>query len=128
MESPAEKTKAFKKRLYAFTLSLIEAIDGMPKSDLVARRLADQLLRSGTSVLGNYVEGISGSSRKDMANFFKYSLKSCNESKVWICLLRDSKRMKSGAARSLLSELNEFSKILTSSVLTLKGFERNHQS
>jgi four helix bundle protein len=113
--------------LYAFALSLINAIDGMPKNDLVARRLSDQLLRSGTSVLGNYVEGVSGSSRKDMANFFKHSLKSSNESKVWICLLRDSKRMKSETAKALLSELNAFSKILTSSVLTLKGFERNRQ-
>ena len=35
---------------------LIEFIDGLPK-DNVSRRLGDQLLRSGTSILGNYAEG-----------------------------------------------------------------------
>ena len=42
----------FQKRLYAFVLKLIEFIDGLLKDD-VSRRLSDQHLRGGTSVLGN---------------------------------------------------------------------------
>lgn len=71
----------FKKRLYAFTLRLIEFIDKLP-NDNVSRRVGDQLLRSGTSILGNYIEGQASSSRKDFTNFFHYSLKSANESKL----------------------------------------------
>ena len=48
--------KVFKKRLYAFTLKLIEFIDKLP-NDNVSKRIGDQLLRSGTSIIGNYIEG-----------------------------------------------------------------------
>ena len=42
--------KEFKNRLYNFVLRLIEFLDNLPK-DNVSRRLGDQLLRSGTSIL-----------------------------------------------------------------------------
>jgi four helix bundle protein len=45
----------FKKRLYNFTLKLIEFLDRLPK-DNVSRRIGDQLLRSGTGIIGNYIE------------------------------------------------------------------------
>ena len=64
--------KEFKKRLYAFTLELIEFIDKLPK-DNVSRRLGDQLLRSGTSIIANYIEGQSASSKKDFTNYFNIS-------------------------------------------------------
>jgi len=44
--------KEFKNRLYRFVLRLIEFVDNLAKDD-VSRKLGDQLLRSGTSVLGN---------------------------------------------------------------------------
>lgn len=110
----------FKRRLYNFTLKIIEFIDRLPK-DNVSRRIGDQLLRSGTSILGNYIEGQSASSKKDFTNFFNTSLKSSNESKIWFALLRDSKRAKSEEVAWFLKELNEFSNIFASSILTLKG-------
>ena len=110
----------FKSRLYNFTLNLIKVIDKLP-NDNVSRRIGDQLLRSGTSILGNYIEGQSASSRRDLANFFNHSLKSANESKLWIALLRDSKRVKNEEVVWFLKELDETSKIFASSILTLKG-------
>jgi len=110
----------FKKRLYAFTLKLIEFLDGLPK-DNVSRRIGDQLLRSGTSIIANYVEGQAASSRKEFTNFFNISLKSANESKLWFALLRDSKRSTNGQVEWFLNELDEISKIFGSSILTLKG-------
>lgn len=64
----------FKKRLYDFVIRLIGFIDRLP-NDYVSRRLSDQLLTSGTSILGNYVEAKSASSRKDFINYFTISLK-----------------------------------------------------
>ena len=94
MENDKSKTKLeFKKRLYSLTLKLIEFIDALP-ADNVSRRIGDQLLRSGTSIIGNYVEGQSASSKKDFTNYFNTSLKSCNESKLWLALLRDTHRPK----------------------------------
>jgi len=110
----------FKKRLYEFTLKLIEFIDGLP-NDNVSRRIGDQLLRSGTSIIGNYIEGQSASSKKDFTNYFNISLKSANESKLWLALLRDSKRAKAQDVTWFLRELDEIANIFGSSLLTLRG-------
>ena len=110
----------FKKRLYSFTLKLIEFLDKLPK-DNVSKRLGDQLLRSGTSIIANYVEGQAASSKKDFTNFFNISLKSANESKLWLALLRDTKRTGIKEVEWLLKELGEIANIFGSSLLTLKG-------
>jgi len=112
--------KEFKKRLYTFVLKLIDFIDNLPH-DRVYNRLSDQLLRSGASVLSNYVEGQSSYSKKEFTNFLTISLKSANESKVWLALLKDSKRATIQKTAWFLSELDELSKILASSVLKCKG-------
>ena len=110
----------FKRRLYNFVLKLIEFLDRLPK-DNVSLRIGDQLLRSGTSVVGNYAEGQAASSKKDFTNYFNNSLKSTNESKLWFALLRDSKRAQPSEVAWFLKELDEFGKIFASSILTLKG-------
>jgi four helix bundle protein len=121
MEKDKENIKiAFKKRLYGFVLKLIEFIDALPK-DNVSRRIGDQLLRSGTSILGNYVEAQSAASKKEFVNYFNISLRSTNESKMWLAVLRDSHRAKSESVQWFLCELDEFSKIFASSILTAKG-------
>lgn len=121
MKSDNKKFKAdFKKRLYSFALDIISLIDKLP-NDTASKRIGDQLLRSGTSIIGNYVEGQASSSRKEFTNFLHIALKSANESKVWLCLLRDSNRVPTTSANVLLGELEEISKILASSILTLKG-------
>ncbi|MHC4624561.1 MAG: four helix bundle protein [Planctomycetota bacterium] len=121
MQNDKEKIKKeFKKRLYAFTLGLIEFLDKLP-NDNVSRRVGDQLLRSGTSIIANYVEGQAASSKKDFTNFFNTSLKSVNESKLWFALLRDSGRVKPEDVAWFLEELKELGKVFASSILTLKG-------
>jgi four helix bundle protein len=112
--------KDFKKRLYSFTLKLIEFLDKLP-NDNVSRRIGDQLLRSGTSIIANYIEGHAASSKKDFTNYFNISLKSANESKLWLAILRDSKRAKAEDVSWFLNELDEIAKIFASSILTLKG-------
>jgi four helix bundle protein len=83
--------------------------------------MGDQLLRSGTSILGNYIEGQAANSKRDFTNYFNHSLKSTNESKLWICLLKDSGRINSPESEWLLKERNEIGNIFGSSILTLKG-------
>ncbi len=121
MENDRLKFKQqFKQRLYNWTLKLIGLLDKLPQ-DNVARRIGDQLLRSGTSIIGNYIEGQAASSRKDFTNFFTTALKSANESKLWLELLRDTKRTSPEEIKWLWQELNEIGNILASSILTLKG-------
>jgi four helix bundle protein len=110
----------FKKRLYTWVLRLVKFIDKLPK-DSVCNVLGRQLLRSGTSILANYIEANSASSKKDFINYFTYSLKSANESKVWITLLRDTEKGNQKELNFLLRELLEMANIIASSILTLKG-------
>jgi four helix bundle protein len=61
MQNDKSKFKnQFKKRLYDFTLKLIEFLDRLPK-DNISQRIGDQLLRSGTSTIANYIEGHAAS-------------------------------------------------------------------
>ena len=101
-------------------MRLIKFIDKLPK-DSVCQIIAKQLLRSGTSILANYIEANSASSKKDFINFFTHSLKSANESKVWLCLLRDTNKGDKKELEWLLNELIEIANVLASSILTLKG-------
>jgi len=110
----------FKKRLYNWVLRLIKFIDKLP-NDSVCQIMGKQLLRSGTSILANYIEANSASSKKDFINFFTHALKSANESKVWLTLLRDTDKGNPKELEWLLKELIELSNILGSSILTLKG-------
>ncbi len=110
----------FKKRLYSWVLRLIKFIDKLPK-DSVSTVIGRQVLRSGTSVLANYTEATAASSRKDFTNFFNHALKSANESKMWLTLLRDTDKGDQSELEWLLKELIEIANILASSILTLKG-------
>jgi four helix bundle protein len=110
----------FKKRLYSWVLSLVKYIDKLPK-DVSSSVFAKQLVRSGTSVIANYVEAQSASSKKDFINFFTHSLKSANESKLWLTLLRDTRKGEIKETELLLNELIQISNIVVSSILTMKG-------
>ena len=121
MQNDNKKFKnEFKQRLYAWVLRLIKFIDKLPK-DSICEVMGKQLLRSGTSVLANYIEANSASSRKDFTNYFTHALKSANESKIWLTLLRDTNKGDQIELEWLLKELIEIANVLASSVLTLKG-------
>ena len=110
----------FKRRLYKWTLRLIKFVDQLPK-DYSGDVIGKQLLRSGTSILANYIEAASASSKRDFINFFTHALKSANESKVWLVLLRDANKGDLEEISWLLEELKEIANILASSILTMKG-------
>ena len=121
MENDKAKFKnEFKKRLYAFILRLVKFIDKLPR-DSVCSIMGKQLLRSGTSILANYIEAGAASSKKDFINFFTHALKSANESKVWLALLRDTDKGDKQELSWLLKELTEVANVLAASILTMKG-------
>ncbi len=108
------------KRSYFFALELIRLVDSLPKqrSSWV---IGDQLLRSGTSIGANITEAQAASSRRDFINFLQHALKSANETKFWLGLLRDSGIAKNEKVSHLLQEAHEHANILGASIITLKG-------
>jgi four helix bundle protein len=120
VENKTDRKKEFKRRVYNFTLKLIGFIDTLLK-DNISKRLGDQLLRSGTSVIANYIEGQAANSKKDFTNFLNISLKSSNESKLWLSLLKDCGKASEKDTKWLLQELIEISNILAASIITLRS-------
>ena len=110
-----------KKRAFLHALEIIKFIDQVNKNDLSVQVMARQLLRSGTGIGANIIEAQSSSSKKEFTNFLNHSVKSANESKFWLALLRDSGKAKKESVNSLLSETKQLANILASSILTLKG-------
>ena len=109
-----------KKRAYVYALDLIKFIDTLSKNDSSVQIISRQLLRRATSIGANIIEAQTGSTRRDFTNFFSYALKSANESKFWLGLLRDSRKASLDRANKLLKETTEIANILGSSILTLK--------
>lgn len=109
----------FNKRIYKYALDVIKFVDKLPK-DTTSQTMAKQLIRSGTSVSANIIEAKAASSKKDYINFYLHALKSANESKLWIGLVRDSGKIIETDANKLLNETTEIAKILGASVVTMK--------
>ncbi len=87
--------------------------------------LADQILRSGTSIGANLSESRYAASRKDFLAKCKISLKECSETLFWIELLEHSGLIASAQAKSLSADCNDIRRILAASCKTL---EQNLQS
>ena len=122
MENNNSKPKTeLKKRVYFYALDIIKFIDSLNKGDFSVQVIAKQLLRSATSIGANIIEAQAGSTKKDFTNFFSYALKSANESRFWLGLLRDSGKANTDTVGKLLQETTELANILGSSILTLKG-------
>ena len=107
-------------RSYRFALSIIRLIDSLSncRANMI---MGDQLLRSATSIGANIIEAQAASSKKDFKNFLNHSLKSANETKFWLALLRDSGKVSEDAINPLLGEAKELANILASSILTLRN-------
>jgi len=80
--------------------------------DKVYNSLFDQLIRSATSIGANVVEGKAGSSKKDWKKFLIIALKSANETKYWLCLIRDTLETDKTKIGELLKEAEEISNII----------------
>jgi len=113
-----------KLRAFQFSLKVIRFCESLPKEQ-ITRIIVDQLIRCVTSIGANIVEAKSSSSRRDFIRFYEIALKSANEAKYWLFLLRESERGDKERINELLREAEELSKILASSLITLKGKRLN---
>ena len=122
MQNYSSKFKVdIKKRAFAYALEIIKLMDRLNKTGLSVQVIARQLIRSGTSIGANVTEAQACSSKKDFTNFLNHALKSANESKFWLALLRESGKGEREILNRLLSETKELANILASSILTLKS-------
>ncbi|MGA2298341.1 MAG: four helix bundle protein [FCB group bacterium] len=83
--------------------------------------LSKQLLRSGTSIGVNVEEAIGGQSVNDFISKISIAYKECRETKYWIKLLSETGYLTLVQGESLLKDLDELLKIITSIQKTSKN-------
>jgi four helix bundle protein len=86
--------------------------------------IADQLLRSGTSIGANVREAKASSSKRDYIKFFEIALKSANETGFWLELTIKAKSDIESETDVLLKESNEIASILAAGLMTMKDKTR----
>ena len=109
-----------KQRCYKFSLDIIALTDTLPNKRS-AWIITDQLIRSATSIGANLFEARSASSRLEFKKFYEIALKSANETKYWLGLLKDSKLANEKSCDDLLNEANEIANMLAAGVIKLKN-------
>ena len=109
-----------KSRCYKFSLANIALIDSLPNKRVVWI-ISDQLLRSAMSIGANLIDGRAASSRLEYKKFYEIALKSANETKYWLSLLKDAKYVESSKIDPLIQEVTEIANMLATGVIKLKS-------
>lgn len=107
-------------RAYYFSIELVRFLSSLPNKRILWT-LSDQLLRSGTSIGANIVEGQGAISKKDFINYYQIALKSANETRYWLGILRDATDVDKPKINEFIQEAKEITNILGASLLTLKN-------
>src|ERR1700753_2449031 len=93
-------------KCYQFSISVIKYLR-CKKWDDFSTITVKQLMRSAMSIGANVVEAINSSSRAEFKRYYEIALKSGNETKYWLCILRDGFEIKDNEIASLLQECDE---------------------
>lgn len=109
-----------KYRAFYLSLSVIKLTEKI-SSRQSTKIVFDQLIRSVTSIGANIVEAKGSSSKKEFLKYFEIALKSSQETKYWLAMLRELEPNHKEEINSFINETEEISKILSSSILTMKG-------
>lgn len=117
--SEGEKPYNIRHRCFFFSKEILFFVKDC-KYEKVVSSLFDQLVRSATSIGANVVEGKAGSSRKDWNKYLVIALKSANETKYWLCLIRDMQEVAKEKVNELIKEADELSKIIASIIINAK--------
>jgi four helix bundle protein len=120
MQNEARKGADIEERLLDFAVRVGRAIDALPDTRL-ARHIAGQLVRSGTSPAPNYAEGCAAESKRDFIHKLGIVLKELRESSVWIRLIVKSELIPEQRLELLHDECDQLCKIIAKSLVTAKS-------
>ena len=88
--------------------------------------MADQLLRSGTSIGANVQEAQAAQSRADFVSKMQIALKEAREANYWLQLLQDVEYKVGPDLSVLLQEAPQLAAMLAQSVITAKSNGKFH--
>ena len=93
----------------------------LSKTPGVNRTLANQLLRSGTSIGANVEEGQASQSRADFVSKYSIACKEARETRYWLRLLAACDILPESRLADLTRESNELVAILTTIIKKTKA-------
>jgi four helix bundle protein len=111
--------KELESRTKKFALRVIKLVNALPRSR-VANVLANQILRSGTSIGANYREANRAQSREDFIHKIAVCEKEADETEYWLELLVEAKLIKQSMLDPLIAECRELLAIFVTSGRTAK--------
>lgn len=109
----------FKKRCFNFSITLLKLSEEL-RVKRINWSLLDQIIRSGTSIGANIVEGGNSISKKEFIKYFQIALKSASESLYWLAILNQTNEDKRQEIMSLIQECIELKKIISTIILNTK--------
>lgn len=114
------KESVVRDKSFAFALRVIKLYKYLTeeKKEYV---LSKQLLRSGTAVGALIREADQAESKPDFIHKMAIALKEANETEYWIELLTQSEYINEKSSASILTDLTELLKLLTSIIKTSKA-------
>ena len=90
--------------------------------------LADQLLRSGTSIGANLSEAEFAQSKADFITKLSISLKEAAETKFWLKLLHKTDLLEDKMFYSMYTDVKDIISLLVTILRKLKGIDDNEKS
>jgi len=99
------------RRTKQFALRIFKLVDALPRTS-AGRAIANQFVRSATSVGANYRAACRTRSRAEFAAKLGTVLEEADESLYWLELIRDGELMPDSKISLLLKEANELTAIL----------------
>jgi four helix bundle protein len=103
-----------KKRTKQFALRVISLCEALPERR-AANIIANQLIRSGTSVGANYRAACRARSTKDFVNKLGVVLEESDESAYWMEIVVEAKLVSERRVADLMKEANELTAIFNAS-------------
>ena len=119
-----EERDGLAERLLDYGARIIKLVEALPKT-LVARRIGDQLLRSGMSVGAHYEEAQGPESKADFVHKLQIALKEMRESNYWLRLLAKAKTLPPERLRDILDESVQLRAMLSKAVAKVKGKDKS---
>lgn len=103
-------------RTFQFGIRVVKLCQALDEKPGVSRTLANQLLRSGTSVGANVEEAQAGQSKPDFASKLSIACKEARETHYWLRLLAATDIVPAERLQALQDEANQIIAILTTIV------------
>jgi len=105
-------------RSFEFAVRVVKLCKFMERQDRVSRTLANQLLRSGTSIGANTEEAQAGQSKADFIAKMSIARKEARETHYWLRLIKESEIVPESQLSEIIQEADEIIRILTAIVKT----------